>query len=152
LELKVRNDILDAQRRHLRLQARRLAAKRRRRRKPRKTGDLAYCVEPSGKGFKAKAQGPYVVDKIAGQPVWLRIIAAVDGQHSKMFKKHISHVARTVTVTDVLENLLRHAGYSTLHEPIQVDSLAVFKSSFAIHHICNPGAAGMVHELNGGCG
>jgi hypothetical protein len=126
LLLKVRNNIVDAQRRNLRLQARRLAAKRRMGGKPLKIGDIAYCVEPSGKGFKAKAQGPYVVDKIADQTVWLRTTAAVHGQHSKMLKKHISHVARTVTVTDVLENLLRHAGYSTLHEPRQVDSLAAW--------------------------
>jgi hypothetical protein len=83
-------------------------------------------VEPSGKGFKAKAQGPYVVHKIVDQTVWLRTTAAIHVQNSKMFKKHISHVARTVTVTDVLANLLRHAGYCTLHEPIQVDSLAVW--------------------------
>jgi hypothetical protein len=64
-------------------------------------------VEHSGKGFKAKAQGPYVVDKIADQ-MWLRTASAVHGQHSKMLKNHISHVARTVTVTDILDNLLRH--------------------------------------------
>jgi hypothetical protein len=85
---------------NLRLQAHRLAAKRRRRVKSLKIGDLAYCMEPSGKGFKGKAQRPYVVQKTVDQTVSLRTTAAVHGQHSKMFKKHISNVARTVTVTD----------------------------------------------------
>jgi hypothetical protein len=84
LVLKVRNNILDAQRRTLPFQAHRLASKRRRVGKPLKIGYLAYCVEPGGKSFKAKALGPNVVDKIAGQTVWLRTTAAVHGQHSRM--------------------------------------------------------------------
>jgi hypothetical protein len=77
--------------------------------------------------FKARAQGPYVVKK-TDQTVWLTTTyaSAVHGQHSKTFTKHTSHVARTVTVTDVLENFLRRAGYSTLHEPIHVDCLAAW--------------------------
>jgi hypothetical protein len=76
--------------------------------KPLVVGDLAYLLTRAG-GFKPLVQGPFVVTKISDHTIELRTTNLVEGQPSKAFSVHAERVARCTTVTDVLEDLLKHA-------------------------------------------
>ena len=83
-------------------------ARRRKGGKQLKVGDLAYLLTRTG-GFKPDVKGPFVVESLLDNQVTLRTTALVPGQVSKSFDVHVERVARATTVTDVLEDLLKHA-------------------------------------------
>jgi hypothetical protein len=101
--------ILTAQRYHADRRNSRLAARGRRGRTL-AVGDLAYLLT---KGLKTQVQGPFLVCKLTDTQAVLRTTAAVQGQKSHEFSVHLDRVARCTTVTDVLQDLLKQAGYCT---------------------------------------
>ena len=91
-------------------------------------GDLAYLLTRSG-GCKSKVDGPFVVSKLGDRNVELPTTALVDGQPSKCFSVHLERVARAITVTDVLETLLKQAN-------IVADAMPhVDPDTLAKHHV-----------------
>jgi Integrase zinc binding domain/Integrase core domain len=112
----VRERLHKAQQTNRAIQARRLATKRRNKRQLRQ-GDLAYLLEASNVGFKAKVKGPFVVEAIKDQQVDLRSTAQVAERASVHFTVHISRVARATTITDVLQDLLKQAGLQDPGKP-----------------------------------
>ena len=106
----VHKRIVSSQRANSNRATARLAAKRKGGRKlcP---GDLAYLLTRNT-GFKTKVDGPFLVCKVTDNQAVLRTTAAVQGQDPFEFAVHLDRVVRCTTVTDVLQDLLKQAGFS----------------------------------------
>ena len=126
------DNILRSQERSMERQARQIAAKTSRGRKPLQPGDLAYLMEPTGRNGKRAVSGPFVVEGIAsaasGAELSLRSTERVRGQEVKRFRANPALVARCNTVVDALEDLLWLDGrVERVHAP-SVDALAAWHS------------------------
>jgi hypothetical protein len=104
----VHDRITQAQRRNAARQVSRRAPLRKRGRTL-AVGDLAYLLTKTS-DIKTDVSGPFVVCSVTDFHVELRTSDAVQGQAVKQFKVHKDRVARCTTITDVLEDLLKHAG------------------------------------------
>jgi transposase InsO family protein len=104
----VHDRILQAQRRNAARQTTRRAGRRTRGRAL-AVGDLAYLLTKKSE-LKTEVSGPFVVCDVSEWHVELRTSNAVQGQEVSQFKVHKDRVARCTSVTDVLEDLLKHAG------------------------------------------
>ena len=112
---KVHDCILQAQRRNAERQTSRRSALGNGGRKL-AVGDLAYLLTKT-EGFKTKVNGPFVACAISECHVELRTSGAVHGQPVNQIKVHRERMARYTTVTDVLEDLLKHADMLRATEP-----------------------------------
>jgi hypothetical protein len=104
----VHDSILQAQRRNAARQTTRRAGRCTRGRAL-AFGDLAYLLRKKSE-IKTDASGPFVVCDVSDWHVELRTSNAVQGQAVNQFKVHKDQVARCTSLTDVLEDLLKHAG------------------------------------------
>ena len=77
------------------------------------TGGLLTKTE----GLKTKINGPFEVCALSEWHVQLRTSSAVHDQPVNQFKVHRDMAARCTTVTDVLEDLLKHADMLPAAEP-----------------------------------
>jgi hypothetical protein len=104
----VHDRILQAQRRNAARHTTRPAGRRTKGRAL-AVGDLAYLLTKKSE-TKTDVGGPFVVCDVSDWHVELRTSNAVQGQAVNRFKVHKDRVARCTSVTDVLEDLLKHAG------------------------------------------